>query len=607
MGRHHGIDPWLFNQSGKILEGVRRLKTITPDFVRFPASKIRPAAGFALAWTFLNALMNIKYPAEAIKLQVFFKLSPEVLVVMAALSTATWMGLRLHSAGYLTLTAFILFLRLFRLGDILVPMYFFRPFNLYLDSQFLPDLIHLLYTTSPERTFVVAAILAAMLLAGISWGIWLALKTIHNYLSNHLNHRWGVALLIAFLVMHLFLPAGGIGSRPALFTPSFFHRVVEEFDFILHVKGYRKKHLDVIDAAIRKGNETPSSLDRLKGASVYLFFVESYGQTIFADKRHFQKIRPFLNNLERSLIARKFSIYSSFFKSPTYGGTSWLAHAALAGGVHLKNQMDYNLLITSKTKTIAKYFNAAGYRTISVMPGTQWPWPEGAFFGYQQKYYAWNFDYKGPPYGWSTMPDQYVLEYIYRREIRERTKPLFIEFILGSSHAPFHLQPPFLKDWSQIADGAVYNKKQAVTFPVVWPDLSNASEAFVTAIIYELNVITGFIKRYVNDNTLIIFLGDHQPNVQITGKDRPWSVPVHVVSRNRELVEPFRKRGYTPGLVPIHPPPHRGMETFLYEFLLDFSSRAEPCQSEIIISRALGPQLNNRSKAERSGIKSPHN
>jgi hypothetical protein len=583
------------------------LKTITPDFVRFLAVKIRPAAGFALAWDFLNALVNIKYPAQAIQLQVFFKLSPEVLVLMAALSAATWMGLRFHNAAYLTLTAFILFLRLFRLGDILVPMYFFRPFNLYLDSQFLPDLIHLLYATSSGKTFVVAAILAAMLLAGISWGIWLSLKTIHNYLSNHRNPFWGVALFIAFLVMHQFLPVGGIGSRPALFAQSFFHRVVEEFDFILHVKGYREKHLNVIDAAIKKGNETPSSLDRLKGANVYLLFVESYGHTIFADKRHFQKFKPFLINLEKSLNARKFSIYSSFFNSPTYGGTSWLAHATLAGGVHLKNQMDYNLLITSKTKTIAKYFNTAGYRTISVMPGTQWPWPEGAFFGYQKKYYAWNFDYKGPPYGWSTMPDQYVLDYIYRHEIRDRTKSLFIEFILGSSHAPFHLQPPFLKDWSQIADGAVYREKQAVTFPVVWPDLSNASEAYVTSIIYELNVITDFIKRYANNNTLIIFLGDHQPNVQITGKDQPWSVPVHVVSRNRELVEPFRKRGYRPGLIPSHPPPHRGMETFLYEFLLDFSSRADPCQSEIIISRALGPQLNNRSNADRSGIKSPHN
>ncbi len=236
--------------------------------------------------------------------------------------------------------------------------------------------------------------------------------------------------------------------------------------------------------------------------------------------------------------------------------------------------MHYNLMITSKAKTIAHFFNDAGYRTISAMPGTQWPWPQGTFFGYQKKYYAWNFDYKGPMYGWSTMPDQYVLNYIYRHEIQNRTQPLFIEFILVTSHAPFHRQPPYLKDWSHIGAGEIYHQMEVVTFPIVWPDLSNASEGYVTAITYELKVITDFILRYLDHNSLIIVLGDHQPNVQITGKNQPWSVPLHVISRNNEFLEPFRKRGYTPGLIPTQPPPHRGMETFLYGFLDDFSTPA---------------------------------
>jgi hypothetical protein len=507
-------------------------------------------------------------------LQTLFKLSPEVLGIMASLIAATWIGLRFNSAIFLTLTAFVMFLRLFRIGDILVPMYFFRPFNLFLDSQFLPDLIHLLYNTSSKKAFAVAAFLAVTLLVGVCWGIWLSLKTIHRYLSYHRSHRWALGLIFALLVVLQYSPADNIRGYPAVFSPSFIHRVVEELDFILHVKGYRQKHLGIIDAAIKKGEGIPSSLDKLKGANVYLFFVESYGHTIFGNHQHFQKIGRFLDTFEENLTTRGFSMCSTFFNSPTYGGTSWLAHATLAGGVHLSNHMNYNLFITSKAKTIARFFNAAGYRTISAMPGTLWPWPEGAFFGYQQKYYAWNFDYQGPTYGWSPMPDQYVLDYIYRHEIRDRPKPLFIEFILVSSHAPFHLQPPYLRDWSQIGDGTVYHEKETITFPIVWPDLSNASQAYVTAIIYEFNVITDFIKSYLSDDSLIFILGDHQPNVQITGKDQPWSVPIHVISRDRELLEPFYKRGYTPGLIPYQPPPHRGMETFLHEFLLDFSTTA---------------------------------
>ncbi|MGD9176183.1 MAG: sulfatase-like hydrolase/transferase, partial [Desulfobacterales bacterium] len=235
-------------------------------------------------------------------------------------------------------------------------------------------------------------------------------------------------------------------------------------------------------------------------------------------------------------------------------------------------QLVYDLLITSEAVTIAPIFKQAGYRTISVMPANELPWPQGKFFGYQKHYYARDFQYRGPRFGWSPMPDQYVLEYIYRQEILPRKQPLFIEFVLISSHAPFNHQPPYLKDWSQIGTGSIYHQKETVTFPVIWPDLINAAEAYVSAIIYEMTVIANFIEQYVDDDTLIIIMGDHQPNVQITGSDSTWSVPVHVISRNKHFLEPFEKKGYTPGLVPKQPPPHPGMETFLPDFLRAFST-----------------------------------
>jgi hypothetical protein len=501
-----------------------------------------------------------------------FKVSPEVLGMMMIPLAMVGMGLRFHPGFYLPLTLFVVFLRLFRFGDILVPMYFFRPFNLFLDAQFVPDLLHLLYTTVSLKTFIFAVILAGILLVGISWGVWLSLKTIHNFLAYHRHRRIVLLLIVAVLMALPYLPAGGIRFPGKFIAKDFFHRVVEDFDFMLNVKDHRARQLGIIESTVEAGLQVPSSLDKLNGADVFIFFVESYGHTVFANKRHFQKIKPALDAIEENLDDRDFRVYSTFFDSPTYGGTSWLAHATLAGGVRLDSHMHYNLMITSKAKTIAHFFNKAGYRTISAMPGTQWPWPQGAFFGYQEKYYAWNFDYQGPMYGWSTMPDQYVLDLIYRKELQNRTQPLFIEFILVTSHAPFHRQPPYLKDWSRIGTGEIYHQLETVTFPIVWPDLSNASEGYVTAMIYELRVITEFIMRYLDDNALIIVLGDHQPNVQITDENQPWSVPVHVFSRNNALLEPFRKRGYSPGLIPNQPPPHRGMETFLYDFLADFST-----------------------------------
>ena len=538
------------------------------------AAKLKPTLLFFLAWAFLNVLLNIKYPAQELHWLMLLKFSPEALGVMIFILFTAGLGFRLHTVIYLTLTAFVIFLRLFRIGDIVVPMFFFRPFNLFLDSQFVPDLIHLLYTTSPFKAFVLASMFASVLLVGITWAVWISLKTLHRYLLDHRNRCFALGLIIVILMVMQYLPAVGERIHTATTARSFLHRVVEEFDFILHVKGYRQRRISMIEDAIKREENVPSSLDKLENADVYLIFIESYGHTIFGDKRHFRQIKSFLNATERDLRAKGFSMCSSFFNSPTYGGASWLAHATLAGGVYLENQMNYNLLVTSKAKPIAKFFEAAGYRTISAMPGTQWPWPEGAFFGYQQKYYTWNFAYQGPSYGWSTMPDQYVLDFIYRREIQNKQKPLFIEFILVSSHAPFHRQPPYLKDWSQIGNGAIYREKDIITFSIGWSDLSNASEAYVTAIRYDLNVIANFIKGYLKENSLIIILGDHQPNVQITGKDQLWSVPIHVISRNHEFLIPFRSRGYTPGLIPSQSPPHQGMETFLYNFLSDFSTPA---------------------------------
>lgn len=532
----------------------------------------KPMLSVLLAWLFLNILINLNYPAGQTDLLSLLRISPEVLMLLGLLCVISYIGMPFQPAFYIVLTALFVFFRLFRIGDVLMPMYFNRPFNLYLDSQYVPDLIHLLYYTVSTKAFIGYTGLAVALFGAIVWGVWRAFKTIHRYAAVRSQRRILLGLTAVLAGLFLFLHPGGGDGRPGIFAQGFFHRVVEEVDFILHVHGFRTLNLEAINASMAMADRTQASLDKLRGANVYLFFVESYGHTVFADSLQFSMIAPLFESFEQSLEARDFAVYSNFLTSPTYGGTSWLAHGTLASGVKLNSQMRYDLLVTSEVKTLAHYFNEASYRTIHVMPGTTWPWPENVFFGYQKKYYAWNFAYKGPRHGWSPMPDQYVLNYIYRKEIQNRTDPLFVEYVLITSHAPFHRQPPYLEDWSQIGNGAIFHKKETITFPIVWPDLSNAGEAYMTSIIYDVKVLKAYFEQYIDDGALIIILGDHQPNVQITGENRPWSVPIHVISRNRNLLEPFRARGYTPGIIPRQPPPHSGMETFLYDFLEDFST-----------------------------------
>jgi hypothetical protein len=204
------------------------------------------------------------------------------------------------------------------------------------------------------------------------------------------------------------------------------------------------------------------------------------------------------------------------------------------------------------------------------MPGTLWPWSAGQFYKYRKKYYAPDFDYRGPKFGWAPMTDQYVLDFIYRTEIQNRAQPLFIEFVLISSHAPFNELPRYVPDWSAIGDGSIYHRQKPLKFPTTWPELENASEAYVTSIKYDFQVLVSFLEHLVAGDEMIIIMGDHQPNLKITGESQPWSVPVHVISRNPDFVRPFIKRGYTPGLIPSQDLPHTGIESIFWNLLEEF-------------------------------------
>ncbi len=531
----------------------------------------QPVVTFLVACTFLNVLLNFRYPAEGDNFRLLFLISPEIFILLALLCLGAWCRIPFHRAVFIPLVGVVIFLRLFGVADSLVPMYFYRPFNLYLDSQFLPDLIFLLYSTLPLMNFSVWFFAAVCAIALIAWGTWRALKTIYTFLNWRRRRRlFSIAAVIVGVLMCSYHPWVG-DYRRSIFAPGFFQRVAAEIDFMLHLSDTTGRHLAALDQVIKKGSQFQHPLTRLNGSDVYVFFIESYGHTVFADPRHAALITPFLGDAERRLQECGYAMASNFLKSPAYGGASWLAHGELAGGVLITGQLRYDLLLTSQVPPIAEYFNRAGYRSVRVMPGTLWPWPAGGFYKYQKKYYAFDFDYRGPKFGWAPMPDQYVIDTIYRAEILGRRQPLFIEFILVSSHAPFNQQPRYVADWSQIGDGSIYNAQKPLEFPVFWPQLENAAEAYVTAVVYDLKVLVEFLTQMIAGDAVIVILGDHQPNLKITGEGQPWSVPVHIVSRNPDFIKPFIRRGYTPGLIPSQTLPHSGIASLLWVLLEDFN------------------------------------
>ena len=69
---------------------------------------------------------------------------------------------------------------------------------------------------------------------------------------------------------------------------------------------------------------------------------------------------------------------------------------------------------------------------------------------------------------------------------------------------------------------------------------------------------------------LVILVGDHQPPAAVGGELKDGTVPIHVLSRDQDLIAPFISLGYSAGLAPKQLPPYQGMEEFLPRFLAAF-------------------------------------
>ena len=153
------------------------------------------------------------------------------------------------------------------------------------------------------------------------------------------------------------------------FASSGFARVLSEGVSILHAQGYRAREEHAIAEVRNRLAHMPTNLSKLAGVDVLLFIVESYGESTLTEPAQRQRILPELSAFERELGAGGYTMASSVLDSPTFGGSSWLAHAALNTGVRTENQLEYELLVLKKPLTLADFFHAAGYRTVLVQLG----------------------------------------------------------------------------------------------------------------------------------------------------------------------------------------------------------------------------------------------
>jgi len=468
--------------------------------------------------------------------------------------------------------AVVLLVALAGLGDAALRLSLGRPANIYLDLWLLLSVRDLLVGTLGSVIAVVVIVLTLVAVALITLLVGFLLATVQR-------ERTALGTRLSGLAVVVLVGVGLVGTRmPGMVryvdAPAV-RLVFGQARMFIRMMGERDRFADALSRSPDSYAELPGLLAKLEGRDVILGFIESYGMTALGDPRYAPVVGARLDDLNARIAAAGLHLVSGALVAPTQGGQSWFSHGSLLSGLWLDNQIRYDMLLAEGRETLIDDFRRAGHRTVAVMPAIIMPWPEGQRFGYDEIFVRKDIDYAGPSLNWVTMPDQFTWSYL-QKSIRDNgARPLFAELGLISSHAPWTPILSVLDDWEGIGDGRIFGEwAGAGERPEdLWLDTDRVREQYALSIEYAVHAMAAYAERYVDDRTLLIALGDHQPAPLITGDNAPWSVPVHVISGDPSLLAPFLEWGFIEGAWPDPQLEPLGMDYFRDWFIQAYSGR----------------------------------
>jgi hypothetical protein len=445
------------------------------------------------------------------------------------------------------IAAIVVFIILFlKVADIGTQAAFQRPFNPYLDIKMIGDGWNLMSGTFGPLLAVLAAsgavavliLLMALFFRSMQW------MTMARAASRVLLLVIFTSLATLGALLHA-LGRPGVELNMAGYLSQRLALVARSIDDIRH-----------FEAELGKGEGPRSGLglfQAVAGKDVVLIFVESYGRSAIEDPRYAGVSRPRLQSVEETLESAGLHAASAWVTSPTVGGLSWLAHGTLLSGLWIDSQARYDRLMRSGQPSLNRLFAEAGWKPAAVMPAITMDWPDAAYYGYNQILPAAGLGYRGKPFNWVTMPDQYTLsafERLVRGPERESGKPVMAEIALISSHAPWTPVAQMI-DWDDVGDGSVFDGQAVSGDPpsVVWSDPERVRRQYIGTIDYSLQTLGSYMARFGKD-TVFVVLGDHQPAAIVTGPNASRAVPLHVVSSDADLIARFRAEGFSVGMLP---------------------------------------------------------
>ncbi|MBP2478723.1 hypothetical protein JOF53_007595 [Crossiella equi] len=527
-------------------------------------SQLRRALGWAgtalAALLVLFALLS-PHDADEFTASAFARLPVEGLlgVLVLLVLPGRWRRITGLAAG--ALLGLVTVVKLLDLGFDAV---LFRPFDLVLDWPLLGPAVDFVRTTMGRPVAILVQALAIALVAGLVALCALAVRHLAVLLARR---RAAVIRVVAALAVLWLL--GAVPASTGGVTAFLAQHAVQVR------KGLADREEFARQTAVDPFRATPGGelLGALRGKDVLVVFVESYGRDALDNPALAPAITPLLDNGSRELAELGYRSRSGFLTSPTAGGGSWLAQATLLSGLWIDNQQRYQTLVASDRRTLTSAFHDAGWRSIGVVPGITRAWPEGEFFGYDRIYAAADLGYRGPRFGFATAPDQFTLSTFQRAERTpgDRT-PVMAAIPLVTSHVPWTPTPALLP-WDGLGDGSVYDSMPSGGGPpagLLGRSQEQVRADYRTSLSYTLSTLVSYVRTHGDDDLVLLFLGDHQPNQAVTGTGASRDVPVTVVSKVPVVEARSAEWGWTEGLRPGAGAPVWPMHTFRDRFLAAF-------------------------------------
>lgn len=478
--------------------------------------------------------------------------SVELAVLLLLLAAAAGRGLVNAPTRPLVraLSSVWLVLTLGRYIDVTAPALWGRDLNFYWDLRFLPDVAAMLLGAS-RRALLLGVVAAFVAIAALAL-VYLVLRWALQQVVLTVNTARGRLVLGSTGALGIVLFAAQVGGLFGL------DLLGEEWRLFPKpvTQVYGRQVRLAVQAWTRSVTLPPSppldsDLARLKGADVFLFFIESYGAITYDNTAFNAQLLAARARLDAAIRETGRGVASTFVESPTFGGSSWFAHISFLSGIKVADPDVNALLMTEQRPTLVTNFANRGYRTIAMMPGMWYPWPEGAFYGFKDSYDGPRLNYKGPSFGWWDMPDQFTLARLDEQETSKTDRaPLFVFYPTVSTHTPFSPLAPYQPDWKAMLGPQPFTLEQVVHAYANDPDYYNLAPAYVQSVGYAYDTFAGYVRQRAGRDYVMILIGDHQPPAAVTGEGAAWDVPMHVITNRQDILDTLLSRGFSAGLTP---------------------------------------------------------